>query len=105
MLINCSVGISTKQNNTITWVQFDPNMLISETFKYTISSTELTIHNITAEDGKEYACYSKEMAILYRVINVIVTCTLSILGCLVYCVHIYIQIKNTLGVKGGRPAV
>jgi len=34
MLINCSVDISIKQNNTIAWVQFDPNMLISKTFKY-----------------------------------------------------------------------
>ena len=74
-VINCSVDASIEQNNTIQWVQFYPTkMLISETLKYTINPTELIIHNVTVEDEGEYACYSEEIAIVYTVIDIIVTC-------------------------------
>ena len=49
-------------------------MLISETLKYTINTTELIIHNVTVEDGGQYACYSEEIAIVYMIIDTIVTC-------------------------------
>ena len=75
ILISCSVDVSIEQNNTILWAQFYPtNMLISETLKYTINATELIIHNVTVEDEGEYACYSEEIAIVYTVIDIIVTC-------------------------------
>ena len=62
------------QNNTIAWVQFYPNILISETPKYTLDETELVIHNVTTEDEGEYACYSEEIAIVYTVISIAVSC-------------------------------
>ena len=75
ILIDCSVNSSIEQNNTILWAQFDPlNVLISETLKYTINATELIIYNVTVEDEGEYACYSEEIAIVYTVVDVIVTC-------------------------------
>ena len=75
ILISCSVDVSIEQNNTILWAQFYPtNMLISETLKYTINATELIIHNVTVEDEGGYACYSEEIAIVYTVIDIIVTC-------------------------------
>ena len=75
LLISCSVDASIKQNNTILWAQFFPrNVLISETLKYTINATELIIHNVTVEDEGEYACYSEEIAIVYAVVDIIVTC-------------------------------
>ena len=89
MLINCSVDISIKQNNTIAWIQFDPNVLISETFKYAINSTELIIHNITAEDEEEYACYSEEMAVVYQPIKKIY----SIHTKMFHCKHILNPVK------------
>ena len=74
-VISCSVNASIEQNNTILWAQFYPaNMLITETLKYTINTTELIIHNVNVEDEGEYACYSEEIAIVYTVIDIIVTC-------------------------------
>ena len=74
-LISCLVDATIEQNNTILWALFYPyNMLISETQKYTLNETELTIHNVTIEDEGDYACYSEEIAIVYTVIDVIVTC-------------------------------
>ena len=74
-LISCLVDATIEQNNTILWALFYPyNMLISETQKYTLNETELTVHNVTIEDEGDYACYSKEIAIVYTVIDVIVTC-------------------------------
>ena len=73
-LINCSVDPLVEQNSTIAWAQFYPQMLISETLKYTINATKLIIHNVTTEDERYYICYSKELAILYTIIDVIVTC-------------------------------
>ena len=85
MLIDCSVNVSIEQNNTIAWVKFYPDMLwISDTFKYTINSTELTIHNVTAEDEGKYACYSEEKAVVFAVINLHVICECSFLLCLLY---------------------
>ena len=76
IIIDCSVDASIEQNNTILWARFNPsNMLISETLKYTINTTELIIHNVTVDDEGEYACYSEEIAIVYTVIDIIVTCT------------------------------
>ena len=49
-------------------------MSISESLKYTINTTELLIHNLTVEDEGEYACYSEELAIVYAVIDITVTC-------------------------------
>ena len=49
-------------------------MLISETQKYTLNETELIIHNMTIADEGDYACYSEEIAIVYTVIDVSVTC-------------------------------
>ena len=75
ILISCSIDVSIEQNNTILWAQFYPTkMLISETLKYTINATELIIYNVTVEDEGEYACYSEEIAIVYTVIDIIVTC-------------------------------
>ena len=75
ILISCSVDALIEQNNTILWAQFYPfNVLISETLKYTINATELIIHSVTVEDEGEYACYSEEIAIVYTVVDVIVTC-------------------------------
>ena len=75
LLISCSVDALIEQNNTILWAQFCPlNVLISEALKYTINATELIIHNVTVEDEGEYACYSEEIAIVYTVVDVIVTC-------------------------------
>ena len=73
ILINCSVDVSIEQNSIIRWVWFDLG-LISETLKYTINATELIIYNVTVEDEGEYACYSEEIAIVYTVIDIIVTC-------------------------------
>ena len=70
MTINCSV----EQNGTIAWAHLYPNNLISESLKYTISATELIVHNVSADDEGEYACYSEELAIAYAVVNVTVTC-------------------------------
>ena len=76
IIIHCSVDASTEQNNTILWARFFPpaNMLITETLKYTINTTELIIHNATVEDEGEYACYSEELAKVYTVIDIIVIC-------------------------------
>ena len=76
VLINCAVDFSVEQNNTIAWanVLYFSGMLISESLKYTMNTTELLIHNLTVEDEGEYACYSEELAIVYAVIDIIVTC-------------------------------
>ena len=75
-MINCAVDFSVEQNNTIAWanVLYFSGMVISESLKYTINTTELLIYNLTVEDEGEYACYSEELAIVYAVIDIIVTC-------------------------------
>ena len=74
VLINCSVGVLTEQNNTIAWARLYPNKSIGETLKYTVNTAELIIHNVSSEDEGEYACYSKELAITYAVIDIIIIC-------------------------------
>ena len=74
VIINCSVSVSVEQSNTIVWTKLYPNTLISESLKYTLNITELTIHNVSADDAGEYACYSEEVAIAYTIINVTVAC-------------------------------
>ena len=78
LLINCSVDVSLEQNNTIAWgynyMYYTFMILASETQKYTINTTKLIIHNITVEDEGEYVCYSEELAVVYTVVNIIVTC-------------------------------
>ena len=74
MIINCSLGTSVEQNSTIAWAHLYPNKLISESLKYTINATELIIHNVSTDDKGEYTCYSEELAIVYSVVDVIVTC-------------------------------
>ena len=59
-------------------------MLISETLKYTINPTKLIIHNVTVEDEGEYACYSEEIAIVYTIIDTIVTCKYILSAYLLY---------------------
>ena len=83
--INCLVDVSIEQSSNILWVWFGLNLgLISETLKYTTNATELIIHNITVDDEGEYACYSEEIAIVYAVIDIIVTCKYSWLPCLLH---------------------
>ena len=77
LLISCSVNVSLNQSSTIAWANlyyYTSMMLASETQKYTINATELTIHNITVEDEGEYVCYSEELAIVYAVMDIIVAC-------------------------------
>ena len=75
ILINCLVDVSIEQGSNILWVWLGLNLgLISETLKYTTNTTELIIHNVTVEDEGEYACYSEELAKVYTVIDIIVTC-------------------------------
>ena len=74
VLINCSVGVLTEQNDTIAWARLYPNILISETMKYTVNKAELIIHNVSSENGGEYVCYSEELAITYAVVDIIVIC-------------------------------
>ena len=90
MIIHCSVDTSIEQNNTILWARFYPNMLITETLKYTINATELIIHNVTVEDEGEYACYSEEIAIVYTVIDIIVTCK-YFFGFLTYYINMLVS--------------
>ena len=74
IIINCSVGILTEQNDTIAWARLYPNILISETLKYTVNTAELIIHNVSSEDEGNYTCYSEELAITYTVVDIIVIC-------------------------------
>ena len=74
VLINCSVDVSVEQNNTIVWGYVFTKMLISESLKYSINTTELSIHNITVEDEGDYICYSEELAIVYAITYITVTC-------------------------------
>ena len=80
MIINCSNGVVTEQNNTITWVRFNSNIPISETLKYSVNTAELIIHNVSIEDIGEYACYSEELAIAYTIINITVICKCSLVA-------------------------
>ena len=81
MIINCSIGVVTEQNNTIAWGRFNPtSMLISETLKYSVNTAELIIHNVSGEDKGEYACYSEELAIAYTIINITVICKCSLVA-------------------------
>ena len=75
MLINCLANVSVEQNNTIVWVANPFNeMLISESLKHTMNATELLIHNITFYEEGLYACYSEELDIAYKIIDIIVKC-------------------------------
>ena len=74
ILINCSVDVLTEQNDTIAWARSYPNILISETVKYTVNTAELIIHNVSSKDGGEYVCYSEELVITYAVVDIIVIC-------------------------------
>jgi len=74
--VSCLVDATIEQNSTILWGQFYPYyMLISETLKYTKNEIKLIIHNVSIEDGGEYACFSAETAMVYTVIDTFVTCT------------------------------
>ena len=74
VLINCSVDVSVEQNNTIVWGNVFTEMVISESLKYSINTTELSIHNITVEDEGDYICYSEELAIVHTITDITVTC-------------------------------
>ena len=112
--IDCSVNSSIEQNNTILWAQFYPlKVLISETLKYTINATELIIHNVTVEDEGEYACYSEEIAIVYTVVDVIVTCkyfmaalfTVSINAFVLGSPELIAEQNKTVTVSGGKEVI
>ena len=50
----------------------------------------MIIHNVTVEDEGEYACYSEEIAIVYTVIDIIVTCK-YFFGFLTYYINMFVS--------------
>ena len=72
LVFNCSTSISVLQDDKIGWAHVldDPVFVITETHKYSMSSSELIIHNATRDDKGKYACYANDSNTVYKVIDI-----------------------------------